>query len=239
MKALNCPNCGASLPEKAIKASDLVACEFCGTTFRISKTLTPEPDMGDLMLGADFSNKVIPGWEVMNEELLTFHKGNPAELRGKYKSNTKSYYVLRSSGFLDDFDASINMKFTDGVKDLIRAGFYLRFTPDGGGYAVLVSAIGSYTIGYYVKGQNNELVWEDLITWSNHTALKKGLNETNRLRVICYKEKFQVYLNGILATSFKDERFKRGRLYVAVVPSDKSNLDITFSDLQLRETLDS
>lgn len=239
MKALNCPNCGASLPEKSIKASDLVACEFCGTTFRISKTLTPEPDMGDLMLGADFSNKVMPGWEVMNEELLTFHKGSPSELRGKYKPNTKSYYVLRSSGFLDDFDASINMKFTDGVKDLIRAGFYLRFTPDGGGYAVLVSAIRSYTIGYYVKGQNNELAWEDLIPWSNHTALKTGFNETNRLRVICNGEKFQVYLNGILATSFKDARFKRGRLYVAAVPSDKSNLDIAFSDLQLREALDS
>jgi hypothetical protein len=237
MKALNCPNCGASLPEKAIKASDLVACEFCGTTFRISKTLTPEPDMGDLMLGADFSNKVMPGWEVMNEELLTFHKGNPSEMRGKYKANTKSYYVLRSSGFLDDFDASVNMKFTDGTKDLIRAGFYLRFTPDNGGYAVLVSAIGSYTIGYYVKGKNDELVWEDLIAWSNHTALRTGMNETNRLRVICHKEKFQVYLNGILAASFKDDRFKRGRLYVAVVPSEKSNLDITFSDLQLRETL--
>lgn len=237
MKALNCPNCGASLPEKSIKASDLVACEFCGTTFRVSKTLTPEPDMGDLMLGADFSSKTMPGWEVYNEELLTFHKSTPSEMRGKYKANTKSYYVLRSSGFLDDFDVSMNMKFTDGVKDLIRAGFYLRFTPDGGGYAVLVSAIGSYTIGHYVKGQNNELVWEDFIPWSNHTALKTGLNETNRLRVICNGEKFQVYLNGILATSFKDKRFEKGRLYVAVVPSDKSNLDITFSDLQLRETI--
>ena len=237
MKAMNCPNCGAAIPEKSIKASDLVACEFCGTTFRISKTLTPEPDMGDLMLGADFGNKLMPGWEAFNEELLTFHKGNPSELRGKYKSSTKSYYVLQSSGFLDDFDASINMKFNDGVENMIRAGFYLRFTPDGGGYAVLVSAIGSYTIGYYVKGANNELVWEDLIAWSNHTALKKGMNQTNHLRVICHDKKFQVYLNGILATSFKDDRFKKGRLYVAVVPSEKSDLDITFSDLQVRETI--
>ncbi|MBL8090912.1 MAG: hypothetical protein JNJ43_11320 [Anaerolineales bacterium] len=241
MKSLNCPNCGASLPEKAIKASDLVACEFCGTTFRVSKTLTPEPDMGDLMLGADFSNNVMPGWEVMNKELLTFHKGNPSEMRGKYKANKKSYYVLQSSGFLDDFDASISMKFTDGNEGKIRAGFYLRFTPDGGGYAVLVSAIGSYTIGYYVKDTTttNELLWKDLITWSNHTALKTGMNQTNRLRVICHDTKFQVYLNGVLATSFKDERFKTGRLYIAVVPSENSDLDITFSDLQLRETLDS
>src|SRR5690606_33318738 len=222
MKALNCPNCGGTIHEQFIKSSDIVACEYCGTTFRISKTFTPEPDMGDLMLGADFSNNVMPGWEVMNTELLTFHKGNPPEMRGSYKANKKSYYVLQSSGFIDDFDAGISIKFTNGDENKIRAGFFLRFTPDNGGYAVLVSAIGSYTIGYYVKDTTNELMWKDLITWSNHTALKTGMNQTNRLRVICHDTKFQVYLNGVLATSFKDERFKTGRLYVTVVPSEYS-----------------
>jgi hypothetical protein len=237
MKAYNCPNCGAALPARALKL-DLAECEFCGTTFRISKTLTPEPEMGDLMLGADFGHKVMPGWEVFNEpERLTFHHGDPAEMHGTYEPSYNSYYVLKSSGFLDDFDASINMKFTEGVTDIIRAGFYLRFTPDGGVYAVLVSTLGSYTIGYYVKGEKGELVWEDLLAWSNHTALRPGLHETNRLRVLCDGQKFRVYLNGTLATSFRDEHFKRGKLYVAVVPTEKSNLGIVFSDLQLREVL--
>jgi len=101
----------------------------------------------------------------------------------------------------------------------------------------LISALGSYTIGYYVKGKNGELVWEDLMAWTYHTALKSGINESNRLRVICDGEKFRIYLNGTLATSFKDERFKRGKLYLAAVPTEKSDLDITFSDLQLRDVL--
>ncbi len=155
------PQLRSGAPQKAIKASDLVSCEFCGTSFRVPKTLTPEPDMGDLILGADFSSKTMPGWEVINEELLTFFKGEPSELRGSYKSSPNSYYVLKSSGFLDDFDASINMKFTGGEKDIIRAGFYLRFS-DNGGYAALVSALGSYTVGYYKKDEKNELKWEDL-----------------------------------------------------------------------------
>jgi len=67
--------------------------------------------------------------------------------------------------------------------------------------------------------------------------LRSGMNETNRLRVICQGEKFRVYLNGVLATSFKDSAFKRGKLYLAVVPTEKSNLDVTFTDLQLREVL--
>ena len=236
MHSLNCPNCGAALPARAIKA-DLAACEFCGTTFRIPKTLTPEPDIGDLLLGADFGSKVMPGWEVINEEMLTFHKGRPSELHGKFKPNLNTYYVLKSSGFFDDFDASVNMKFTDGDKEIIRAGFYPRYTPEHGGYVVFVSAQASYTVGYFVKDKKDELVWETLMAWAYHTALRPGLHETNRLRLICHGDRFRIYLNGVLATSFKDDRFKRGKLFFAVAPTEKSNLDITLSELQLREVI--
>jgi hypothetical protein len=237
MKALNCPNCGAALPQRAIK-TDLTSCEFCGTTFRVAKTHTPEPDMGDLLLGADFSNKDMPGWEVMNQDLLTFHKGSPSELRGVYKPNVNTYYVLRSSGILDDFDAGINITFTDGDREIIRAGFYSRFIHEEGGYVAFISAQRSYTVAYYVKDvEKKELVWETLLPWTFHAALRDGMNVTNRLRVICHGERFKVYLNGVLATSFKDERYKRGKLYLAVAPTEKSSLGIVFSDLQLREAM--
>ena len=55
-------------------------------------------------------------------------------------------------------------------------------------------------------------------------------------RVVCDGERIRVYLNGVLATSFKDNRFKMGKLYVVAEPNgDNTNLGITFSDLQLRE----
>lgn len=235
MNALNCPNCGAALPARAVKASDLVTCEFCGTTFRIPKSLTPEPDMGDLMLGADFGDKNLPGWEVFNADKLTFHKGRPSELTGAYPPSVNTQYVLASSGLLDDFDAGINIKFTDGDREIIRAGFYPRYLHDAGGYAVFISAQRSYTLAHYVKNDKNELIWETLLPWTFHAALRDGLHETNRLRVICHGERFSIYLNGVVATSFKDMRYKRGRLYVAVAPTEKSSLGVVFSDLQLRE----
>ncbi|MBV6396930.1 MAG: hypothetical protein HFACDABA_02534 [Anaerolineales bacterium] len=234
MQAFNCPNCGAALPKKEIKGADLASCEFCGVSFRVPKSLTPEPDMGDLILGADFGSKTMPGWEVVNEELLTFHTGNPSELRGVYKPSLNSYYVLKSSGLLDDFDAGVNLKFIAGDRDSVRAGFYLRFS-DRGGYAALVSVLGSYTIGCYKKDGKNELQWEDLLPWTNHTALRAGMNMTNRLRVLCKGRQFRVYLNGALAASFQDDQFMRGKLYLAVAPTAKSSLEIAFSDLQLRE----
>jgi ribosomal protein L37AE/L43A len=72
MNALTCPNCGAALPVSAAKA-EIAVCEFCGTSFRMPKTLTPEPDMGDLLLGADFTQKTMPGWETVNDDMLSSH----------------------------------------------------------------------------------------------------------------------------------------------------------------------
>ncbi|MBC7879574.1 MAG: hypothetical protein H7Y59_20590 [Anaerolineales bacterium] len=236
MKALNCPSCGASLSENAIKA-DFAVCEFCGTTFRMSKTLTPEPSMGDLLLGADFRSDILPGWELIKEGEITFHKGNPSELRGFYKPRINSYYVLKSSGFLDDFDASITIKFTDGDEKLITAGFYPRLTNDGG-YGVYISPVGSYNIGYFtIDTTSGDFKWNTLVDWTHHASLRTGRNMPNRLRVICDGERFRIYLNGVLATSLKDNRYKMGKLFVVAEPNGETNLGIAFSDLQVRDVI--
>jgi hypothetical protein len=234
MRALNCPNCGAALPAQAAKM-EVASCEFCGTSFRTSKTLTPEPDMGDLLLGANFGSQTMPGWEALNVDKLTFHKNAPSELRCKFAPQTNSYYVLKSSGLFDNFDASVTIKFTEGDKEWIRAGFYTRFTNEGG-YGFLISAQASYTFGTFIKDQKGELVFQKIMAWAYHTALRDGLNQSNRLRVICNEGSFRVYLNGVLAASFKDSNFTMGKLYLAVEPSEKSNIGVAFSDLQLRET---
>lgn len=236
MKALTCPNCGAALSAASLK-NDLATCEFCGTTFRMSKTATPEPDMGDLLLGADFADSTLPGWEIIRDGEISFHKGNPPELRGLYKPRLNSYYVLISSGFLDDFDASINIKFTEGDEKLITAGFYPRMNSQGG-YAVYISALGSYNIGYFtVDTSNNQLQWNTLVDWTSHASLRKGKDVTNRLRVIMHGEKMRVYLNGVLATSLKDNRHKMGKLHVVCEPNGETNLGVAYSDLEVREVV--
>jgi hypothetical protein len=198
--------------------------------------LKPETGPGALLLGADFGSRVLPGWEVVDEGKLTFHKGNPSELRGYYGPRVNAYYVLKSSGFFDDFDAGINIKFTDGDQNLIMAGIYPRFANEGG-YAVYISPMGSYVIGYFTKDEKGEWKWGTLMDWTNHSAIRIGMHESNHLRVVCDGERIRVYLNGVLATSFKDSRFKMGKLYVVAEPNGETNLGIAFSDLQLREVL--
>ena len=234
MKALNCPNCGAFLPQHAFKG-DLAVCEFCGSTFHMTNNPRPETGLGALLLGADFSSRVLPGWEVVDEGKLTFHKSYPSELWGYYGPRVNAYYVLKSSGFFDDFDAGINIRFTDGDQSLIMAGMYPRFS-DEGGYAVYISPIGSYVIGYFTKDEKGEWKWGTIMDWTSHSAIRVGMNQNNHLRVTCDGERIRVYLNGVLATSVKDSRFKMGKLYVVAEPNgEKTNLGIAFSDLQLRE----
>jgi hypothetical protein len=234
MKSLNCANCGAALPAHSIKG-DLATCEFCGTTFRIPKTLTPEPEMGDLLLGADFSSDVMPGWEFFNRDKLTFHKGKPNELRGVFPQlPDQVHYVLKSSGLLDDFDASVTIRVTEGDDKMLRSGFYPRFNDDGG-YTVMISAISTYQVGVFTVDKDNKWIWRKIIPWTLHTALKPGLHQNNRLRVICNRDQFLLYFNGVLATSFKDPSFSAGKLCIIVDPFSPTSAGYAFSDLQLRE----
>ena len=234
MKSLNCPNCGAAISAQLAKL-DVVTCEFCNTSFRIPKTNTPEADMGDLILGADFSSNIMPGWEFLNQDKLKFHKGNPNEVRAVFSTlPNKIHYVLKSSGLLDDFDASVTMRFTEGDEKMLRAGAYLRFS-DLGGYTFLVSAISTYQVGVFTKDKDGNLVWKAIINWTLHTALRAGLNQNNRLRVICDGDQFRLYLNGVLATSFKDSTISVGPFYLAVDPYSTVDAVFAFSDLQVRE----
>ncbi|HKY55973.1 MAG TPA: hypothetical protein VJM08_16780 [Anaerolineales bacterium] len=200
------------------------------------KNLSPETGLGAMLLDADFGSRNLPGWELVDVEKLTFHRGNPSELHGSYGPRISAYYVLKSSGYFDDFDAGINIRFTDGDQNLIMAGLYPRFTNDGG-YAIYISPMGSYVIGYFTKDEKGEWKWDTIMDWTNHSAIRAGMNENNHLRVVCDGERIRVYLNGVLATSFRDSRFKMGKLYVVAEPNGETNLGIAFSDLQLREVL--
>lgn len=142
-----------------------------------------------------------------------------------------------SSGFLDDFDASVTIKFTEGDEKLITAGLYPRMNNEGG-YAVYISPLGSYNIGYFTTQPNsNDFKWNTLVDWTSHASLRKGRDVTNRLRVIMDGEKMRVYLNGVLATSLKDDRYKMGKLHVVAEPNGETNLGVAYSDLQVREVV--
>ncbi len=234
MDQLICPNCGAPLPASAAN-SEVVTCPYCNITFRIPRTQIPEPDMGNLILGADFRQAPIAGWSFPNKDNVRLSNGAQSELRFKYPAVSGLWYALNSSGYFDDVDASVSITFYDGKEDDIDAGLVLRYRKSIGSYFVLISPLGTYTIAYYEKGEDESLHWKTIMNWTKHDALRKGLNQVNRLRFIANGDHLRVYLNGVLATSIHDNRYDEGEVLLAAEGTDKSIVDVGFSDLQLRE----
>jgi hypothetical protein len=234
LDALTCPNCGAALPASATPGG-MITCQFCNTTFRVPTSLTPEPDMGNLILGADFSRKPILGWSFPNEDKIQLVGGTAPELRGKFPAAPTLFYALNSSGYFDNLDASVTIKFYDGRLDKIDAGLTLRYQKGLGSYAFLISPVGTYSIGYYQKATGDDMEWRPVVAWTAHAAIRAGLNQANRLRVIADGDRLRVYLNGVLATSLHDGHYNAGEVLLDAEPGNDSAIDVGFTDLQLRE----
>ena len=140
LESLSCPNCGAALAYKVFPGA-VVPCEYCGTSFRVPMILTPEPEMGDLLLGADFADPDVPGWKVLNRETLEFKPGTPPELIVDHPKSDLIHPIVRTPAPFDDFDVGITMRFLDGSYDHINAGFEVRSNDDWD-YVIRISEIG-------------------------------------------------------------------------------------------------
>ena len=99
---------------------------------------------------------------------------------------------------------------------------------------VFIDTVGRYTLAYYEKG-TDALVWKYILNWTKHSALKPGMNQINRIRFIADKDHLRVYLNGVLATSIHDLLHKEGEVLLAAESTEKSSIDVGYTNLQLRE----
>lgn len=229
LHAVSCPNCGASIPGYAVPRS-VIVCDYCNSAFRVADSPTPQPELGDLLLGADFSDRNVPGWLLSTPEKLTFVDGRPPELRVDFEPTKLIHPIIRTPGYFADLDVSVTIRFMDGKWDYISAGFEIR-SSDQGDYIFRLSAQGTFQVGMHTATE-----WgETLVSWRTHPALRTEVGSSNRLRVLARGSQLRLYLNGVLATSLNDERQKAGTVRVVVSPTESSNLVVAFQDLQLRE----
>lgn len=227
---VGCASCGAVIGPHAVRGS-LAECEACGAIFRLAlDSLTPQPSLGDLLLGADFREPALPGWVVSQPDRVEFRPGSPAELWASLPASDQIHPVVRTPGPFDDVDASVTIRFISGVYEYVSAGFELR-AGDEGDYVVRLSAQGTFSVGWHARQ-----VWGgELVGWTAHPALRPEWGAPNRLRVVQFDEHLRVYLNGVLAASVRDGRFRRGRVRLVMAGGSPGPAVAAFSDLQLRE----
>ncbi len=225
---LTCANCGAPIDPASIRG-DRAVCGYCGIAFRVPVSYTPEPDLGDLLLGADFRDPAIPGWIISIPDNLEFRPGSPAEAWVNLPASDLIHAVIRTPGPFDDFDVGVNVRFISGVLDQVSAGLEVR-SWDPGDYAIRISAQGTFNIGWHDKN-----AWGDhLVPWSNHPALRANWGDLNRLRVVMRGDGLRVYFNGVLAAALRDDRFSMGRIRVILAPGKGGDAVVAFSDVQIR-----
>jgi hypothetical protein len=234
LNPLICPNCGAAL-EAPLVGTEVVTCQYCHTTFRVPHSPAPEPDLGDVILAADFSQKPITGWNLPNEDDVRLIPGARPELRANFPAKDWIYYALSSAGFLDDVDASVSLIFHAGDLQNMDAGLSLRHQKAVGSYTFQISPLGTYAVGYQEKGSDEGLDWHHIVTWTRHAAIRSGLNQVNRLRAVADAERLHFYINGVLATALHDARYDEGEVLLLAEPGANVAVDVGFMDLQLRE----
>ncbi len=226
---LSCVNCGAVIRVMAMRGA-VVSCDYCHTSFRIPTSITPEPDLGGLLLGADFRDPAMPGWLMLNKEKLEFRPGTPAEVWATLPASDRIHPIIRTPGPFDDFDVSVTFRFMKGSYDHVSAGLEMR-SGDEGDYIVRISAQGTFNLGWHRKTD-----WGGaIVNWTEHPSLRQRLGEANRLRVMMRHDQLRIYFNGVLATSLHDSKFRSGVIRLVASPSVHSALIIAFSDLQLRD----
>jgi hypothetical protein len=225
---LNCANCGAAIDPQSIRG-DLAACGYCGAAFRVPASLTPEPTLGNLLLGADFRDPALPGWVIAAPDQVEFRPGSPGEAWATLPASDLIHAIVRTPGPFEDLDAGVTIRFISGGKDQVSAGLEVR-SWDEGDYVARISAQGTFSVGWHEKN-----AWGGyLVPWTTHPALRAEWGEANRMRVSLRADQMRVYFNGVLALSLRDSRFGLGRLRVVLAPG-KAEAVVAYSDLQIRE----
>lgn len=87
--------------------------------------------------------------------------------------------------------------------------------------------------GYYLVDSLNQGQWATLVDWQLSQAIRQGLNEVNRLRVVCDRSKFSFYVNDALLIEVIDNTFTSGRIGLSVSTYDKGGVVVHFDNLRV------
>ncbi|MCX6056144.1 MAG: hypothetical protein NTZ74_14775 [Chloroflexi bacterium] len=233
----DCSICGAPV-ELPLAHTTICDCPYCGRSVQVPAALNPYLSRGKLLQRVDFNDPRLPGWEQVHPENQKLVPGNPVELQANYPPSDLVHYILKTSGFFEDLDAAVTIRFLEGDCGLISAGMFLRYQDGSGGYCILISAQSSYVLGCYETPPGGELVWKTIMDWKSHSALLAGLNQSNRVRMVALGSHLKVYLNEMLATSIRDDLYQKGQFHLAAEPGNKSSISVAFSNLELREPVE-
>jgi hypothetical protein len=130
---------------------------------------------------------------------------------------------------LTDLSAELDITQLSG-SERAYAGIVFRDRDKLGYYDVVVGTDGTYAIGKQHTGK--DLV--PLVDYTDNAAIRKGLNQTNHLRVDCLGDKITITINGQKITELTDPEFKAGYLDIEVGSPNSGPAEFNLDNFTVR-----
>ena len=225
-----CPSCGAPHTHSLHEDPTVLRCAYCGTVVNLFGRTPSHTAGAALLTRADFNDPNLTGWEKINAKWVEIVTGADPCLIGDLPSSNRVHFLLRSSGYFEDQDIRLKVRFLKGRLEDVRAGFCARYRDGVGGYCLLISPKQTYVLGFYSVDEAGGLVWNTLVDLPFHSALKPGLDQVNEMRMTLKGTKITIYLNGVLVTSILNDAHPFGQTHLALEPGSHAGARTAFSD---------
>jgi hypothetical protein len=141
-----------------------------------------------------------------------------------------SYSMPKGDNF-SNVDISFDAVLQEGAQDNAWFGAMCRYTDENNYYDFSVDGDGYYDLWKVVNGET-----EKIIDWTESTAIKPGIGETNRIRVVCSDSDLELYANDQLVFSKQDTSLTAGTfsLQAGRYDEDAALVSVAFDNLEVK-----
>ncbi|MBN1660367.1 MAG: hypothetical protein JXA93_18355 [Anaerolineae bacterium] len=129
-----------------------------------------------------------------------------------------------------NFEIEVDVRQVEGPIDN-NLGVLVRYQAgDEDYYWFQLSNDGFYSVAMLRDGE-----WETLVDWEQSSAIETGLYVNNHVKVVCFHDEFDFYVNGTHLTHVVDDAFATGNIGLAAGTFDEPGVVIEFDNLTIRE----
>lgn len=191
-------------------------------------TAVPSPGPAGSVLLEDTFNDAASGWDIYADADV-----ETGYLNGEYHVavNTAGMTAWGAPAGTYDWAAmavEVDARQVEGPLDSAY-GLLARLRPDGQSYyRFFVSADGQYYVELSTGSQ-----WTTLVDWQPSAAIRRGLDQVNRLRVVCDRSKLSFYANGTLLAEVIDNTLASGKADLGVETYGQGGAVAHFDNLRV------
>jgi hypothetical protein len=177
-----------------------------------------------LLYADDFSDPA-SGWETTSDG-----DGSVGYADGEYRVAVNGANgVVWSNPALDrafpDFQIEVEARQVEGPLNS-NYGVLVRCQEDGQFYWFQVSGNGLFTVALRQADG-----WKQLVGWQASSAVHKGINASNQLKVICIGDRYSFYVNDVHLTDVTDNTLSGGNIGLAAGTFDEPGVVVSFDNL--------